>query len=438
MKFNKWMIFCFVLVSILFTTLNCVLAQETLREALMRGYLDAQKERGMETNEKLESNYVELLGDIGYGKKTGSIFLGRVLGSFPPSPSRMDLFGDYRLTPEIQNFCYVKTWLYLNENYISNLETAVPSRFVLAKNSFLSDMLYWEWEADGIQFRKQETGSGMLLSIIPKELDVKKGISNQELKELLLKVTKIPSNEVNKMLSNSPSVLREGTVFSNVENLHELVEAKVPSNDWDRKFPIPRESGEWSRQLVGFISKNAIYLIIMHEVPIQQVVSFPPDPLIVCGSSRWLSGHILQKDGVTPVLPHGVKEIPKQWKPVLKHNAEDVERLRRQEEENRIEAAKWKIWYNKSDKPIHHGQKMKFEFWDKRPPYDSRYTDGTVTFAIQTGGYYTFPLGELNKSGYDYVISQPMKKLEFAMPDVIFEPTEKTVKKPEPKPEDIE
>ncbi|MDR0390305.1 MAG: hypothetical protein LBH59_00225 [Planctomycetaceae bacterium] len=395
--------------------------------------LNARKERGVETDKKLKDNYKELWGEKEYLYRTGYIFIERALGMFPLPAKKMDKFGDYQFAADLQLFCQDINGVYLKEKYCPN-KTVVPLRFVLSQNIFLHDMLYWEWEVDEIKFHKLETASGMILSIIPKDLDVKKEIGNKKLEELLLNVTEIPPPEVKKMMRKSPPILKEGTVFSNVENLQELVTAKLFTPELENKFPLPRKEDEWSRQLVGFISKDAVCLIIVHRVSINQYIE--PDSETILGSQNWLSGRILQKDG-TPVLPHGVKEMPEWWKPILEENAR-IERVRLEmEKEERIEETQWRVWHDKNGQPLLDGRKMKFEFWDKRPTRK----DGIVTLKIRDISGKTrdqFPLNDFSNEDKKLIIATPPEKWEPSSSFITLSPPERQPKKPEPKEDDIE
>ncbi|MDR2762910.1 MAG: hypothetical protein LBB88_09935 [Planctomycetaceae bacterium] len=398
------------------------ISAEESEESLLREFLNARKERGVETDKKLKDNFKELWGEKEYVYNTGYIFLERAVGLFPPPARKMDKFGDYRFAADLQLFCQVRNETYLKEKYRPSNDI-VPLRFILSQNIFLHDILYWEWksESDGIQLRKLETGSGMILSIIPKNLDVKKGISNKDLKELLLKVTEIPPIEIKNMIQKSPPILKEGVVFSNVENLKELVNAKQFTTELESKFPFPHEEDEWSRQLVGFISKDAICLIIVHQVSISQNVN--SDPVIIEGSLNWLSGRILQKDG-KPVLPRGLKKMPEHWKPILEENARLEQVQLKIEEENRIEEMKWRVWHDKDGKPLNNGAKMRFEYWSKPKsrPFDLAddlpYKDGVVELKtrVVNGDYIVeqsvkiFSLSQFSKEDQKQIMSVPPMK----------------------------
>ncbi|MDR2346364.1 MAG: hypothetical protein LBE18_09885 [Planctomycetaceae bacterium] len=444
---QRLVIYGLFLISMFFIPLRTTVADEpdAAQQRVLQEFLNARKERGVETDEQLNNNYTELWGNKeNYLYKTGYIFINRALGHFPPSARKLDIFGDYRLTPELQQFCQNKNLIYLNEPYHPDKNT-LPLRYVLSQNSFLRDMLYWEWEANEIQFRKLETGTGMILSIIPSNADIKSGISNKELMELLLKVTKIPSGHIADMVRKSPSVLKEGTVFSNVTNLHELTEAKIFTQELQNKFPSPHKIGEWSSLLVGFISKDAICLIIIHETPIPQNIEH--DPTVILGSFYWLSGRILQKDG-TPVLPRGVKKVPEWWKPVLEDNVRHERVRQKTAEEKRIEEAKWRVWHDKDGKPLLNGRKMKFEYWERNNPIDFRFKAGTVTMGFRNvpeaiSG--NFPLNEFSTEDKKLIMAIPPKQKQqlkstetntiYTSPD---NPDKEKTKKTEPEKDDIE
>ncbi|MDR2169812.1 MAG: hypothetical protein LBP59_06695 [Planctomycetaceae bacterium] len=428
-KYCLFCIFCNSVLLFFSFCINSFLIADDDRTIIIRTLQDAWKERDVDTSEKLKNNFEYLWGKDDYIKKTGRIFTKRALGGIPVPPSKMDLFGDNRLAIRVQQFCQSKNWIYLNKGYHPSPEI-VPQRFLLSQNPFLYDLLYWEWTADEIQFRKLETGNGMLLSIIPKNFNTKKGISDKELKNLLSTVTKIPFKEINKMEQTFPSILKEGTVFSNVDNLQELIDAKHLTIELQDKFPIPRtkewgiESGEWSRQLVGFISKDAICLIIVHEVMTHQQ---PNSPLNIEGSSSWLSGRILKKSSNLPVLPRGLKESPESWKPILEENINE-ERLKvKQEDYNHLEEAKWRVWNGKDGKPLNNGAKMRFEYWYKpsvRPmeiPDNLPYKDGVVALKTRNklGGRSDeynklFSLSQFSREDQKQITSVPPKKFQIA------------------------
>jgi hypothetical protein len=417
----KYYLICIFCKSTLLFSLFCInsfLIADDERTIIVRTLQDAWKERDVDTPEKLKNNFEYLWGKDDYIKKTGRIFMKRAIGGIPVPPSKMDLFGDNRLAIRIQQFCQSKNWICLNNEYHPSPEI-VPQRFLLSQNPFLCDLLYWEWTKDEIQFRKLETGIGMLLSIIPKNFNAKKGISDKELKKLLSTVTKIPHKEINKMEQNFPSILKEGTVFSNVDNLQELVDTKNLTIELQDKFPLPRtndwglESGEWSRQLVGFISKDAICLIIVHEVMTHQL---PNSPLHIEGSPSWLSGRILKKNSNLPVLPRGLKETPESWKLILEDNINEEHLKAKQEEYNRLEEAKWRVWKDKDGKLLNNGEKMRFEHWYKpnyRPmgfPDDLPYKNGVVvlkTRFVKGISGRTFSLSQFNKEDQKQITSVP-------------------------------
>jgi hypothetical protein len=392
-----------------------VIAEEKYNAEGLQAIKEAWKERDVETPEKLKSNFEDIWGKDDYIKNTGNIFILRAVGGVPIPPRKMVPFGDYTFESELKLFCQARIWTYLKEEFLPNREAA-PRCFVISQNIWLSDLLYWEWNAGDVQFRKLETGSGMILSIVPKGLDVKKGISDKELANILFNTTKIPLTSPDEVIRrfSLPSVLLEGMVFSNVENLNELVEAKALTIELQNKFPRPRDIEQWSDQLVGFISKDAICLIIEYENPPVQVPEHAEVPLRIIGASRWLSGRILKKDGKTPVLPHGAKEIPESWKAILEHNAENERRRLQLEELNRTEESKWRVWYDKDGKPLYNGEKMKFDCWYKLPidsiP-DFRYNGGVVRLAVQEGGHTEFPLSLFSKDDKKQIMSIPSKKL---------------------------
>jgi hypothetical protein len=332
----------------------------------------------------------------------------------------------------------------------------MPSRYFLAKSQLLSDMLYWEWQVDNIQFRVLESNNGMILWIVPNDFDPQKGISGKECAETLLKTTRIKCKDTDELCERFklPSILREGDVFTNIDNFEKLVNAKIIDFDY-KEFPMPTDPEHWSKQLVGFISKDGICLILVHgQFPMQ---SFPTIPDY---THRWLSGRILHKDTKTPVLPRGVKQMPESWKPVLEDNAKKEKWALEMAEKSRIEEAKWRVWHDKNGKQFYDGLKMRFWYWDKRPsdfmksffnatndyPAAS-YREGTVVleyryvdkkFGFHATSEKYIPLSQFCNEDKKLIMAVPPQEWKPPSPAIALPSPEQQPKEPEPEEDDIE
>jgi hypothetical protein len=320
-------------------------------------------------------------------------------------------------------------------------------------------MLYWEWNVNGIQLKQLETGTGMLVWIDSSNLRLREGISDMECATMLFRVIRLPYKsplEVKKSFNLQPK-LKVGDVFSNIPNLEKLVNAKIISMELQSEFPLPLEGDQWSNNLVGFISDKGICLIIVRWIRPFQLVIIPPER--IWGSGRWLSGRVLQNDGKTLVLPHGVTEIPKEWKSILDHNKEREQYRLQLEEYNKLEEAKWRVWKDKDGKPLNNGEKMRLEYWYKpnyRPmgfPDDLSYKDGVVNLKTRVlkGNYIvdqsvkTFSLSQFNKEDQKQIMSVPPMEIQESNTTGTFHAVDaqgniipKKPKPVEPEPDDIE
>jgi hypothetical protein len=408
--------------------------------------LEATQELGIDINGNVTENasqyYKKMFGDHFEFKKTRYVTLRQACNELPICPDNMDLFKNMMIAPYIPftNWNFV----YLTEKYRSDPKTLNPKRYYLAKSPVLSDMLYWEWSVDDIQLRKLESKTGMLLFIIPKDFDPIKGISRKRCIEVLIQVTKIDCDDPEELQKqfHFPPVLHEGDVFSNIPNFEELTS----------DFPVPTDPDQWRKQFVGFISKDGICLILVHgRFPKQnaQITTILDD------DARWLSGRILYKDTKKPVLPRGVTKMPESWKPALKNNVKwekwGLEMEEKEREENRIEEAKWRVWYDKDGKPLNNGVKMKFEqWWSKKPDFnhDIRYKDGTVQLRIRDNPNIRaqyFPLSEFSEEDKKLIMTEPPLKYEVNKGRVLGRLDEHgnliesdSPKPAEPEPDDIE
>lgn len=399
--------------------------------------LEALTEIGIGTDGNIVENaskyYKKMFGDHFEFKKLYHVTLGQACHGYPINPNNMDLFKGMMIAPYIPFINW--DFVYLAQKYRSNHKTLNPKRYYLAKSPVLSDMLYWEWNVDDIQLRKLESKTGMLLFIIPKDFDPIKGISRKRCIEVLMQVTKISCEDPDELQKqfHFPPVLREGDVFSNIPNFEKIT----------GDFPIPTDPDQWRKQFVGFISKDAICLILVHgQFPKQQVIN---------NDARWLSGKILHKDTKTPVLPHGVTKMPESWKPVLEYNAKwekwGLEMAEKEREEKRIEESKWRVWYDKNGKSLNNGVKMKFEYWDKRPTFDSRFKAGTVSLKSRNEAnldfisynFHELPLSEFSAEDKKLILAVPPLKIEPFKGQIVGSSLDKEPPKaPEPEEDDIE
>ncbi|MDR1479617.1 MAG: hypothetical protein LBJ00_11820 [Planctomycetaceae bacterium] len=408
--------------------------------------LEANQELGIDINGNVTENaskyYKKMFGDHFEFEKTRYVTLRRACNELPINPDNMDLFTDMMMAPYVQFLNWDN--VYLVPQYRSDPETLNPKRYYLAKSLVLSDMLYWEWKVDDIQLRKLESYNGMLLFITPKDFVLNKGISGKRCAEVLAKVTKIgcDPDELQKQF-NFPSELHEGDVFSNIPNFE-----KITSN-----FPFPTDPDQWRKQLVGLISKDAICLILVHGKFPKQIVVFN-NPTILDIDARWLSGRILYKGTKTPVLPRGVTKMPESWKLALENNAKWEKWGLEMAEKERVEEAKWRVWHDRSGKPMFNGEKMRFVEWDKRPikfvrvnevnlGYTaSSYRDGTVSLEWRRDGSRTsceFPLGQFCEADKKLIMATPPLKYERYKGNMVSLPRdEDKPKEPEPEVDDIE
>jgi hypothetical protein len=443
--------FWFSLLLGLYLCLVCKADDNVSYEKMM---LESAQEIGIVTDKNIIENsrryYKQMFGEHFEYKKTGYIFLERACNRYPIAIQKMDIFKDMIFAPFTSipdGWAGLPAWKrpYFPEKYWPDSKL-MPSRYFLAKSQLLSDMLYWEWQVDNIQFRVLESNEGMLLWINPDGFDANAGISDKECAETLLKTTRIKCKNTDELCKRFklPSTLREGDVFTNINNFEKLVNTKVINSYYYREFPIPTEPDNWSKQLVGFISKDGICLILVHgRFPIQ---SFPAKPTIMDDTHRWLSGRILYKSTKMPVLPRGVTKIPESWKPVLEYNTECEQGGLRKAERQRLEEAQmeaqWRVWHDKNGKPLMDGQKMKFDYWDKRPAKYSDYKAGTVILqipSIEASYGNEFPLSEFSEEDKKIIMAVPPRKTEptneptiiYAVPD-----EEKKPKEPEPVEED--
>ncbi|MDR2344525.1 MAG: hypothetical protein LBE18_00510 [Planctomycetaceae bacterium] len=179
------------------------------------------------------------------------------------------------------------------------------------------------------------------------------------------------------------------------------------------------------------------------------------NPTILDADSRWLSGRILYKNTKMPVLPRGVTKIPEDWKPALESNAQwekwGLEKEKRIKEEERIEEAKWRVWYDKNGKPLYNGVKMKFEHWTEQSgnfDHDIRFKDGVVMLEVRDDPNFHdqhFPLSEFSQTDKKLIMSIPPLKYEdrnFTLTGMTDEHGNiikfDTPKPVEPEPDDIE
>ena len=388
----------------------------------------AQQELGIETTEKEVAYYEKMFGHESMQPDILKIFLGRVMGFFPVFPEKMEPFGNYQLTPHIATLCANERVNYIRYNYlpenagkqnsdraaddINNGErdtasgadvrtsapatkdrTVSPKKFLISENPFIYDTLQWEWQADGIRFHMLETSFGYVLSIAPKEFDAQKGIRNDALADLLLHVVNLPYRDNKEVISlfQLPPILYEGMFFSNINDLTKITAHDVSEVDISRVLPDPWLLDKWSDQIVGIISKEAICLIITRVY----ILANNASPLHVFGNPRWLSGRIFENDEITPVLPKGVREIPKSWEPVLEKSARDVEN-------NRIEAAKWKLWYDKSGQLLDE-QKMKFDHRDQF---------GQVYFNYASGSWRSISMNVFGEEDQQFFKDSPIVRIK--------------------------
>jgi hypothetical protein len=425
--------------------------------------LKAAQERGIVTDKNIVENsrryYKQMFGEHFEYMKTGYIFFERACSRYPIAPEKMDVFKDMMFAPFTSlsdGMSGLLVWKrpYFHKKYWPDPKL-MPSRYFLAKSQLLSDMLYWEWQVDNVKFKALESNEGMLLWIIPNDFDPQKGISSKECAEILLKTTRIDCKDTEELQKkfHLPVILKEGDVFTNINNFEKLVNAKVVGEYDYKEFPIPTDPDHWSKQLVGFISKDGICLILVHgRFPMQ---SIPANPTILDDRHRWLSGRILHKSDKSPVLPRGVTKIPESWKPVLEHNAKCEKNGLMLEEKQRLEEAKWRVWKDKDGKPLNNGEKMRFEYWYKpnyRPmafPDDLPYKNGVVvlkTRFVKGISDRTFSLSQFNKEDQKQITSVPPMKLQeskatgttFHAVDAQGNIIPKKPKPVEPEPDDIE
>jgi hypothetical protein len=209
--------------------------------------LEAVQELGIELHGNVVENsskyYKKMFGKHFEFKKTRYVTLRQACNELPIDPEKMDIFKDMIIAPYIP----FTNWdlVYLAQRYCSDQQTLNPKRYYLGKCRVLSDMIYWEWKVDDIQFRKLESKNGMLLFITPKDFDPIKGISGRRCLEVLVQVTQIGCGDLDELQKqfHLPPVLNEGDVFSNIPNFAEIT----------NNFPLPTEPDQWRKQLVGFI-----------------------------------------------------------------------------------------------------------------------------------------------------------------------------------------
>jgi hypothetical protein len=455
--FGLLLSFCFCLV--------CMADDNVSYEKMI---LEAAQERGIATDKNIVENsrryYKQMFGEHFEYMKTGYIFFERACNRYPIAPEKIDVFKDMIFAPFTSlsdGMSGLPVWKrpYFHKKYWPDAKL-MPSRYFLAKNQLLSDMLYWEWQVDNVKFRALESNEGMLLWIIPNDFDPQKGISSKECAEILLKTTRINCKDTEELQKKFQlhAILKEGDVFTNINNFEKLVNAKVIGEYNYNEFPIPTDPDHWSKQLVGFISKDGICLILVHgRFPIQ---SIPMNPTILDDRRRWLSGRILHKSDKMPVLPRGVTKIPESWKPVLEDNIKCERWGLEMAEKNRIEEAKWRIWKDKNGKPFYNGLKMRFWYWEKRPSEFMKsfldatdypaasHRDGTVVLEYR---YVDEKFGYHEKSHKEIPLSQfcdEDKKLIKSVPPQKWKPPNKNLiglpreedkpKEPEPEKDDIE
>ncbi|MDR2344953.1 MAG: hypothetical protein LBE18_02705 [Planctomycetaceae bacterium] len=415
----------------------------------------AKKELGIETIAKENDYYKNMFGEKFRLKNTGYIFMNRAVTYYLVDPEKMYPFKNMRFAPYTEldkgyRGLHGRKNFYFSEKYRPDNEL-IPKKYFLGHATYLTDMLYWEWELSDIQFRVLESYHGMLLWIIPQGLDAKKGITKEACAEILLKTTQIPCKDTTELQNKFklPSILREGDVFSNIKNFEKILTAKVISIKLASEFPMPREPNQWSNQLVGFISKDAICLIIVHGIPLRESYEFDN---IIFDDCRWLSGRILEKNSKQPVLPQGVTKIPEYWKPALERNAEDEKLGLAMKEKERIEEATWRVWYDKNGKPLYNGVKMKFEHWTKQSgnfDHDIRFKDGVVMLEVRDDPNFHdqhFPLSEFSQADKKLIMSVPPLKYEYIINFTSTGMTDEhgniikfdTPKPVEPEPDDIE
>ncbi|MDR2705307.1 MAG: hypothetical protein LBC02_05980 [Planctomycetaceae bacterium] len=429
-------------------------------------FLAARKELGIETTDKLDEYYKNMFGKNFSLKNTGYIFMGRAVGYYPINPDEMDVFKDMIFAPytylDVMRYGtasflghYRWRWekSYFVEKYLPDVKLP-PVKYYLAQHDILRDMLYWEWAIEDIRFRVLETHDGMLIWIMQDGFDKKTEISDKECANILLKTIKINCKDTDDICKQFklPPQLREGDVFSNVKNLDKLVNAKILLPEFQNEFPRPTDGPKaWSNQLVGFITKGAICLIIVHVEPPQ--ASFPLKPTILDSTNRWLSGRILRKDMKTLVLPRGLTKIPQSWQPVLEDNEEEKKWGLKLAEQRRIEESKWRVWHDKNGKPLFDGKKMKLEYWRKPSIHsgpnlvwgmDQDFKSDSVTMEIRNDPNFNrfyFPLSEFSAEDKKLILEMPPMEFNGSEPTVVGSSNDKDLlkpKTPEPEPDDIE
>lgn len=169
-------------------------------------------------------------------------------------------------------------------------EAAVPKKYYLPRKTGTdafwsqqsslgqeSGLVWWEWAYKSYSFRMLENGSGVLVRIQPKGMNMQTGIAGSELARILY--------EIFDLRYEAPDLLKAGFRFADRMEIGDVF------SNTDRWIA---GSGNWYQYVVGFISKEDICVICLKSFVERQVPAFLYRP-------TWLGEGLLECDGRTLV-----------------------------------------------------------------------------------------------------------------------------------------